>query len=82
MPAGAAGADEADPDGYADSVRLNLLAAQRLASRCHDHLADSSIEGGGSVVNVASMSAFRPSAFVPGYGAAKAGIVQMTRQLG
>ena len=80
--AGANGMDEADPDGFAESVQVNLLAAQRLATRCHDKLRASTVEGGGSIVNVASMSATRPSVFVPGYGAAKAGIIQLTKQLG
>lgn len=40
------------------------------------------LEGGGSVLNCASMSAFRAVTVVPGYGAAKAGIVQMTMNLG
>jgi 3-oxoacyl-[acyl-carrier protein] reductase len=80
--AGATAGDEAEPDGFAASIHLNLLAAQRLATRCHDLLAGSGRDGGGSVLNVASMSATRPSLFVPGYGAAKAGIIQMTRHLG
>lgn len=80
--AGATLGDEADPDGFAASVQLNLLAAQRLSTRCHDLLAASEQVGGAAIVNVASMSATRPSAFVPGYGAAKAGIIQLTRQLG
>lgn len=80
--AGATLGGESDPDGFARSVQLNLLAAQRLSSRCHPLLAASSWDGGASVLNVASMSATRPSPFVPGYGAAKAGIIQMTRHLG
>jgi 3-oxoacyl-[acyl-carrier protein] reductase len=80
--AGANGMDEADPDGFAESVQVNLLAAQRLAARCHDRLVASTLDGGASIVNVASMSATRPSVFVPGYGAAKAGIIQLTKQLG
>ena len=80
--AGANLGDEADPDGFAASVQLNLTAAYRLTAGCHAALSRSTLPGGASVVNVASMSAVRPSVFVPGYGAAKAGIVQMTRQLG
>ncbi len=78
--AGANGMDEASPDGFAESVQLNLLAAHRLMARTEALLAASELDGGASVVNVASMAAFRPAAFVPGYGAAKAGIVQMTKQ--
>ena len=80
--AGANRDDEADPDGFAASVQLNLTAAYRLTAGCRSALSRSSLPGGASVVNVASMSAVRPSVFVPGYGAAKAGVVQMTRQLG
>ncbi len=80
--AGANLANEAEPDGFEASVQLNLTAAYRLAVGCKPVLAASRLAGGASVVNVASMSATRPSVFVPGYGAAKAGVIQMTRQLG
>jgi NAD(P)-dependent dehydrogenase (short-subunit alcohol dehydrogenase family) len=73
--------DEWRPDVFDDSVRLNLLAPFRLAIACKPLLERSRLEGGGSVLNVASMSAFRAVAVVPGYGAAKAGIVQMTMNL-
>src|SRR5262249_6687243 len=55
--------------------------AFRMAIACKPLLAKSALAGGGSVLNVASMSAFRAVPFVPGYGAAKAGIVQMTHNL-
>ncbi len=80
--AGANLGNEAEPEGFEASVQLNLTAAFRLTSGCRSALSRSSMPGGGSVVNVASMSAVRPSVFVPGYGAAKAGIIQMTKQLG
>ncbi|MEO1935599.1 MAG: SDR family oxidoreductase, partial [Myxococcales bacterium] len=48
---------------------------------CKDHLGASAIPGGGSVINLASMSSFIAVPFVPGYGAAKAGVVQMTKNL-
>ena len=44
-------------------------------------LAASGLAGGGSIVNTVSMSAFRSVPLVPGYGAAKAGLVQMTLNL-
>lgn len=80
--AGANLGNEADPDGFEASIRLNLTAAYRLTVGCKATLGCSDLPGGASVVNVASMSAFRPSVFVPGYGAAKAGVIQMTKQLG
>ena len=72
---------EWDPDVFEDSVRLNLFGPFRLATACRALLAKSALDGGGSVVNVASMSAFFAVPPVPGYGAAKAGIVQMTKNL-
>lgn len=76
------GMDESTPDGFDAAVELNLLGGHRFIRGCHDLLRTSHHPGGAAVVNVASMSAFRPAPLVPGYGAAKAGIVQMTKQLG
>jgi len=44
-------------------------------------LAASAQEGGAAVVNLASMASYDAVTMVPGYGAAKAGIVQMTKTL-
>lgn len=74
--------NEYDPDVFEESVRINLHGSFRMAMRCKDRLSQSSLEGGGSVVNVASMSAFVAVPMVPGYGAAKAAVVQMTKNLG
>ncbi len=70
------------PEIFEEAVRINLFGAFQLSVSLKDRLCRSSIEGGGSIVNVASMSAFIAVPFVPGYGAAKAAIVQMTRNLG
>jgi NAD(P)-dependent dehydrogenase (short-subunit alcohol dehydrogenase family) len=72
---------EWDPAVFEDSVRLNLFSAFRLASAVKPLLAKSALEGGASIVNLASMSSFFAVPIVPGYGAAKAGVVQMTRNL-
>jgi NAD(P)-dependent dehydrogenase (short-subunit alcohol dehydrogenase family) len=72
---------EWDPAVFEDSVRVNLFGAFRMALACRGLLAKSGLEGGASVLNVASMSAFRAVPIVPGYGAAKAGVVQMTKNL-
>jgi len=76
------GLDEATPDGFDASVELNLLGGHRLIRGCHSLLKASHHEGGAAVVSVSSMSAYRPVAVVPGYGAAKAAVIQMTKQLG
>ena len=52
-----------------------------MAVACRDKLAGSTFEGGASIINLASMSSFFAVPVVPGYGAAKAAIVQMTKNL-
>jgi NAD(P)-dependent dehydrogenase (short-subunit alcohol dehydrogenase family) len=68
---------EWDEGVFEEALAVNLVAPFRLAQACHDRLAD----GGGSVVNLGSMSSFFGMEIVPGYGAAKAGVVQMTKTL-
>lgn len=76
------GRNEYEPEVFEESVAINLFGAYRMAAACKVHLAKSVIEGGGSVVNFASMSSYFAVPIVPGYGAAKAGVVQMTKNLG
>jgi len=76
------GRNEAIPDVFEESVAINLFGAYRMTIACKEMLLASSLEGGASVVNFASMSAFFAVPIVPGYGAAKAGVVQMTKNLG
>jgi len=75
------GKHEAVPDVFEESVAINLFGAYRLAVSCHDKLAASTLEGGASVINLASMGAFFAVPIVPGYGAGKAATVQMTKNL-
>jgi len=75
------GKHEAVPDVFEESVAINLFGAYRLAVGCRDKLAASELEGGASVINLASMGAFFAVPIVPGYGAAKAATVQMTKNL-
>ena len=44
-------------------------------------LAASAIDGGASVINLGSMASYFGIEMVPGYGAAKAGVVQLTKTL-
>jgi len=73
--------DESKPDGFEASVALNLTGPYRLTMGLYRALRASTAAGGASVVNLASMSALRSVAMVPGYGAAKAGVVNVTRNL-
>ena len=72
---------EWDPEVFEDSLRLNLGSAFRMASACKPLLQKSALAGGASIVNLASMSSFFAVPIVPGYGAAKAGVVQLTKNL-
>lgn len=75
------GLDEYDPAGFEAAIAVNLLAPYRLMHALHDHLATSPAAGGGSVIGIVSMAAFRAVPIVPGYGSAKAGLMQATRNL-
>jgi NAD(P)-dependent dehydrogenase (short-subunit alcohol dehydrogenase family) len=76
------GQNEYVPEVFEESVAINLFGAFRMASACKEMLAASRHGGGGNVVNLASMSSYFAVPMVPGYGAAKAAVVQMTKNLG
>jgi NAD(P)-dependent dehydrogenase (short-subunit alcohol dehydrogenase family) len=71
------GGDEWQPDVFEQALRLNLASVFRLSVACKPAL----VAAGGSVVNLASLSAFRAVPFVPGYAAAKSGVVGLTTTL-
>jgi 3-oxoacyl-[acyl-carrier protein] reductase len=75
------GRSEYEPDVFEEVVAVNLVGPFHLANRCRPLLARSSADGGGSVINLGSMASYFGMEIVPGYGAAKAGIVQMTKTL-
>ncbi|MCX6397071.1 MAG: SDR family NAD(P)-dependent oxidoreductase [Propionibacteriales bacterium] len=77
----AGGLDEYDPAGFDEALRTNLSGGYRLTHACHGALAASEATGGGSVVNLVSMAAYRAVTLVPGYAAAKAGLVSVTQNL-
>ncbi|QGP80503.1 SDR family NAD(P)-dependent oxidoreductase [Sphingobium sp. CAP-1] len=75
------GLDEYEPEIFARAVNMLLVGAFRMARRTVDLLAQSPIEGGGSIISIASMSSFFGIPVVPGYGAAKTGLLGLTRTL-
>lgn len=75
------GRDEYEPDVFEAVVAVNLFGAFRLANLCRPLLVRSTVDGGASVINLGSMASYFGIEIVPGYGAAKAGIVQMTKTL-
>jgi 3-oxoacyl-[acyl-carrier protein] reductase len=69
-----------DPvDVFEDMVRVHLLSAHHMTQACLAMLTDSNLHGGASVVGIASLTSFIANPFVPGYGAGKAGLVQLAR---
>jgi NAD(P)-dependent dehydrogenase (short-subunit alcohol dehydrogenase family) len=75
------GKSEYEPDVFEESVRINLFGTYRMSAACRAKLAASGLDGGASIVNLASMASYFGITAVPAYGAAKAGIVQMTKTL-
>lgn len=76
------GQDEWDPDLFARAVEMHLTSVYRLSHAFLPQLKASRIAGGASTIGIASMSAYFGMEVVPGYGAAKGGLVQMMKTLG
>ncbi len=75
------GRSEYDPDVFEDVVAVNLFSAFRLARATKRLLEESTADGGASVVHLGSMTSHFGHELLPGYGAAKAGVVQLTKTL-
>ena len=64
---------------FADAItKLNMLAPYYMARAAHPHM---QAAGGGAIVNIASVSGIRPSPSTAIYGAAKAGLLSLTKSL-
>lgn len=75
----AADAATASPRFSESVIRLNLLAPLNF-SQCANAVMQQQ-EAGGSIINIASVSAVRPSPLTAAYGAAKAGLVNLCTSL-
>jgi len=60
-------------------IKLNLLAPLNLAQAANKIMREQ--DSGGVILNIASVSALRPSPGTAAYGAAKAGLVSLTQSL-
>lgn len=76
------GRSEWEPEVFERAVQINLIGAYWLAAACRPLLAKSELPGGASVIGIASLTSFLAHPLVPGYGAAKAGLVALTRTMG
>jgi NAD(P)-dependent dehydrogenase (short-subunit alcohol dehydrogenase family) len=72
-------AEAASPRFVESVVGLNLLAPFYCAQAAHEVMARQS--EGGAIVNIASVSGLRPSPGTSAYGAAKAGLINLTATL-
>lgn len=59
-------------------LKLNLVGPLYMAQAAHPHMVK---VGGGSIINIASVSGARPSPGTAIYGAAKAGLLNLTQSL-
>jgi 3-oxoacyl-[acyl-carrier protein] reductase len=70
--------DEISENGWSTIVEINLTGTFHCAQAAKEHLED----GGGTVINLASVAGQKGSPYMSHYGAAKAGVVNLTSTLG
>ena len=75
------GKSEDDPDIFDRAVYIHLNRFYRLSNLLHPILKKSNIQGGASIIGIASMTSFFGMPIVPGYGAGKGGLVQLIKTL-
>lgn len=80
--AGGAQGNEWEADSFDQSIAVNLSSVFHLSSACKDLLASSQFPGGASIIGIASMTSYFGFEWTPGYGPAKAGLVQMMKTFG
>ncbi|HVA04372.1 MAG TPA: SDR family oxidoreductase [Acidimicrobiales bacterium] len=75
-------AADASPRFVSQVIALNLLAPMYCAQAAHAIMHGAGGGGrGGSIINIGSVSGLRPSPGTAAYGAAKAGLINLTRTL-
>lgn len=70
---------EFEVETFQKVIDVNLTGTFRLCTACKPLLAAN--EGGGSVINIASMNAFVALPWIPAYCASKGGVVMLTKSL-
>ncbi len=80
--AGGMQGNEWEADAFDASLAVNLSSVFHLSSACKDLLTASQFPGGASIIGIASMTSYFGFEWTPGYGAAKAGLVQLVKTLG
>ncbi|AHG03976.1 3-oxoacyl-ACP reductase [Halobacterium sp. DL1] len=72
-----AGFDDISPNGWKTIVEINLTGTYHCTQAAAEHLQD----GGGSVVNLASVAGQSGAPYMSHYSAAKAGVINLTKTL-
>jgi 3-oxoacyl-[acyl-carrier protein] reductase len=80
--AGGSQGNEWEADSFDQSINVNLSSVFHLSTACKELLTQSQFAGGASVVGIASMTSYFGFEWTPGYGPAKAGLVQLMKTLG
>ena len=75
------GKSEDIPDIFDRAVYIHLNSFYRISNLLQPLLKKSNIQGGASIIGIASMSSFFGMPIVPGYGAGKGGLVQLIKTL-
>jgi NAD(P)-dependent dehydrogenase (short-subunit alcohol dehydrogenase family) len=70
---------EFEVETFQKVIDVNLTGAFRLCTACKPLLAAN--DGGGAIVNIASMNAFVALPWIPAYCASKGGVVMLTKSL-
>ena len=73
--------DEHRLDVFDDVLSVNLAGTMRCASLARAKLAAAAADGGGAIVNTASVLSYLGGALVPAYSASKGGVAQLTKSL-
>lgn len=71
-------AAEFTPEGFGTTLDINLTGSMRTATALRERLA---ADGGGAILNIASVYAFFGAPHAPAYSASKGGVAQLTKSL-
>jgi 3-oxoacyl-[acyl-carrier protein] reductase len=75
------GLDEYNPDIFERAVAMHLTSIFRLSKGCLNALSRSELPGRASIIAIASVSSYLAYEVLPGYGAGKAGVVQLMKTM-
>ncbi len=75
------GPDQWQPDAFEASLKVNISSVFRLSTACLPLLRQSELASGASIIGLASLTSYFGFPLTPGYGAAKAGLVALTKTM-